>query len=52
MKSWTKSKNEHIRRLASEGSSPRLPWAVALPNFKKNQEEPIGKKRVEYFIYN
>ena len=39
MKIWTKSKNEHIRRLASEGSRPRLPWAVALPNFKKNPKK-------------
>lgn len=27
MLTWTKSKNTHIRRLASEGSRPRLPWA-------------------------
>ena len=33
---WTKSENEHIRRLASEGSRPRLPWAMALPAFKKD----------------
>ena len=36
MKVWSKSKNEHIRRLASEGCRPRLPWAIALPEFKKN----------------
>lgn len=39
MKIWAKSKNEHIRRLSSEGSRPRLPWAVALPNFKKNPKK-------------
>ena len=39
MKIWAKSQNEHIRRLASEGSRPRLPWAVALPNFKKNPQK-------------
>jgi 3-methyladenine DNA glycosylase AlkC len=33
---WAKSGNEHIRRLASEGCRPRLPWAIALPSFKKN----------------
>ena len=33
---WSKSENEHIRRLASEGSRSRLPWAVALPTFKKD----------------
>ena len=38
MKIWAKSGNEHIRRLASEGSRPRLPWAVSLPRFKQNPE--------------
>ena len=33
---WTESDNHHIRRLASEGSRPRLPWAMALPLFKKD----------------
>lgn len=33
---WAKSSNEHVRRLASEGCRPRLPWAIALPSFKKN----------------
>ncbi len=35
MREWTYSKNEHIRRLASEGSRSRLPWAIALEVFKK-----------------
>ena len=34
--SWTESDNEHVRRLASEGCRPRLPWAMALPKFKKD----------------
>ena len=29
-------KNEHVRRFASEGCRPRLPWAMALPEFKKD----------------
>lgn len=33
---WAKHKNDHIRRLASEGCRPRLPWAMALPEFKKD----------------
>lgn len=33
---WSVNDNHHIRRLASEGSRPRLPWAMALPNFKKD----------------
>jgi len=36
MKIWAKDKNEHIRRLASEGCRPRLPWAISLPIFKKD----------------
>ncbi len=33
---WSKHKNEHVRRLASEGCRPRLPWAMGLPEFKKD----------------
>lgn len=33
---WSKHSNFRVRRLASEGSRPRLPWAIALPNFKKD----------------
>ncbi len=36
MKTWAESKNENVRRFASEGCRPRLPWAMALPNFKKD----------------
>jgi 3-methyladenine DNA glycosylase AlkC len=36
MKLWAKLPNEHLRRLSSEGCRPRLPWAVALPRFKKD----------------
>lgn len=33
---WAKSDNEHIRRLASEGCRPQLPWGQALTSFKKD----------------
>lgn len=33
---WSKSENEHVRRLSSEGCRPRLPWAMALPKLKKD----------------
>ncbi len=33
---WSKHKNNKVRRLASEGSRPRLPWAMALPTFKED----------------
>lgn len=30
MKAWAVDENEHVRRLASEGSRPRLPWSFRL----------------------
>lgn len=33
---WSTDANEHVRRLSSEGCRPRLPWAMALPAFKKD----------------
>lgn len=36
MRGWAKHENEHVRRLASEGCRPRLPWAMALPAFKQD----------------
>lgn len=35
-KEWAKDENEHVRRLASEGCRPRLPWGVALVEYKKD----------------
>lgn len=36
MKLWASSDNLHLRRLASEGSRPRLPWGMALKAYKKH----------------
>lgn len=36
MNSWAKDKNHHVRRLASEGSRPRLPWSFKLEEVIKN----------------
>lgn len=36
MVAWSQHENHHVRRLASEGCRPRLPWAMALPEFKKD----------------
>ncbi|WP_455755975.1 DNA alkylation repair protein [Sulfurimonas sp.] len=41
MKTWAKSDNHHVRRLASEGCRPRLPWAIALKEFKKEPSEVL-----------
>lgn len=31
MQGWAESPDPHVRRLASEGSRPRLPWATRIP---------------------
>ena len=36
MKQWSTHTHDFVRRLASEGSRPRLPWGMALPIFKKD----------------
>ncbi len=36
MTAWSFHQNFHIRRLASEGCRPRLPWGMALTALKKN----------------
>ncbi len=33
---WTRHDNEHVRRLASEGIRPRLPWAQQLPDLRRD----------------
>lgn len=38
MKNWAKSDHENVRRFASEGCRPRLPWAMVLPKFVVNPE--------------
>ncbi len=38
---WAKSDNHHVRRLASEGCRPRLPWAISLPEFKKDPQQVL-----------
>ena len=37
---WSKNPDENVRRLASEGCRPRLPWSPALVEFK-NDPSPI-----------
>ena len=40
MKDWSQDKNFHVRRLASEGVRPRLPWAKKMERFI-NDPTPI-----------
>ncbi|MGH8014760.1 MAG: DNA alkylation repair protein, partial [Candidatus Zixiibacteriota bacterium] len=41
LKRWTKSKNEHVRRLAAEGSRPRGVWTAHIEIFKKDARPVI-----------
>jgi 3-methyladenine DNA glycosylase AlkC len=36
LKTWTQDPSTHVRRLVSEGTRPRLPWASRLREFQKN----------------
>jgi 3-methyladenine DNA glycosylase AlkC len=33
---WVIDPSEHVRRLVSEGTRPRLPWAMRLPSFQQD----------------
>ncbi|WP_349437894.1 DNA alkylation repair protein [Pararhizobium sp. A13] len=35
---WTADQNHHVRRLASEGTRPRLPWAMRLPALMRDPQ--------------
>jgi len=41
LKRWTKHKNEHVRRLAAEGSRPRGVWTAHIEAFKKDARPVI-----------
>ena len=36
MQQWSKHSSPHVRRFSSEGCRPRLPWAMAIPQLKKD----------------
>ncbi|MBX2840367.1 MAG: hypothetical protein KTR26_01250 [Flammeovirgaceae bacterium] len=38
---WSIDKNEHVRRLSSEGCRPRLPWAMGIKSLKQDPSEII-----------
>ena len=38
LRKWTKDANGHVRRLVSEGTRPRLPWAGRLKEYQNNPE--------------
>lgn len=39
---WTESPDEHVRRLASEGTRPRLPWAKSVPALLTDPQATIA----------
>lgn len=42
MHDWTRDDNHHVRRLASEGSRPRLPWSFRLEAVQANPQLAAG----------
>lgn len=38
---WASHEHDHVRRLASEGTRPKLPWAIAVPSLKKHPERNL-----------
>lgn len=40
-KEWARDENEHLRRLSSEGCRPRLPWGIALGEYKKDPSKVL-----------
>ncbi|MGG5170698.1 DNA alkylation repair protein [Pseudarthrobacter sp. J1738] len=41
IQTWTSHPDEHVRRLASEGTRPYLPWAVRVPEITQRPEATI-----------
>ncbi|MEU8827145.1 DNA alkylation repair protein [Streptomyces sp. NPDC048636] len=41
IREWTAHPDEHVRRLASEGTRPRLPWAVRVPALSARPEATL-----------
>ncbi len=42
MRTWSRDKNEHLRRLASEGCRPRLPWGKRLDALIEDPTPVLG----------
>lgn len=51
---WSESQNEHLRRLASEGTRPNLPWGQKLPmikDFLPKNIEILNKLKFDDSLY-
>ena len=42
LRRWARDPNVHVRRLVSEGTRPRLPWAPRLKRFQKDPSEGLA----------
>ena len=42
LREWSSDPNVHVRRLVSEGTRPRLPWAMRLPEFQRDPKPVIA----------
>jgi 3-methyladenine DNA glycosylase AlkC len=42
LKRWTRDPSEHVRRLVSEGTRPRLPWAPRLRAFQRDPRPALA----------
>jgi 3-methyladenine DNA glycosylase AlkC len=42
LREWSADPNVHVRRLVSEGTRPRLPWAMRLPAFQRDPRPVIA----------
>jgi 3-methyladenine DNA glycosylase AlkC len=45
---WARHRDEAVRRLASEGTRPRLPWAKQVPAFRTKPAAAIGILNILY----
>ena len=41
LKKWLTDSDPHVRRLCTEGTRPRLPWAVRIPAFIKDPKPTL-----------
>lgn len=42
LREWTKHESAHVRRLVSEGTRIRLPWASRIPTWEKDLDRIVG----------
>jgi 3-methyladenine DNA glycosylase AlkC len=42
LRAWASDPDEHVRRLVSEGTRPRLPWAKRLPAFQRDPKPVLA----------